>query len=213
MSSADPKDDPSVTDKPNRQSNSLTSMTSSVAVQSATTVTKPPSRPVRVSPQGSFAVPISVDSQDDNRRVTFANDAYRSESPCTACCRSCMRCCRWLSRCSCCCPRNNEVTKYVDENGEAVPEDDDDFGYGAEASFYDFDNDPRERDTSSSLRKCCRKELIGIKIRHWCYLLCLLAVAAFLSFYLCQWEAQRAAASMLIRLRHASVSCLAADRR
>lgn len=188
----------SATSNPNRQSNSMASTTSSVAPQhsamggntgsTASLVPAKPLKKVRVSPAGSFAVPISVDSQDDNRRVTFANDAYRSETPCTACCRSCMRCCRWLSRCDCCCPRRSEVTKYVDENGDAVPEDDDDYGYGAEASFYDFDNDPRERDTSSALRKCCRKEFIGIKLRHWCYLLCLLAVAAFLSFYLCQWK-------------------------
>lgn len=193
---------PSLTapDNPNRQSNSLASMTSSgvvsstvvpsaVAVSSAA-VPPVPIKRVRVSPRGSFAVPISVDSQEDNRRVTFANDAYRRETPCTACCRSCMRCCGWIARCSCCrSGRPDEVTKYVDEHGSPVPDDDEaQYGYGAEASFWDFDNDPRERDTSSAMRKCCRKELMGIKIRHWSYLLCLLAVAAFLSFYLCQWN-------------------------
>lgn len=196
-----------VTDKPNRQSNSsmlsihnsgaVTSSSATIPLSTSTaTGSAKPSNSggggaLIMSPQGSFVIPISVDSQDGNRRVTFANDAYAPESPCTACCRSCMRCCRWLSRCSCCCSSSNEVTKYVDEHGEAVADensaDDDGYGYGAENSFYSFDNDENERDTASNCRKCCRKEVFGIKVRHWSYLIALLVVATMLTLYLCQW--------------------------
>jgi hypothetical protein len=92
---------------------------------------------------------------------------------------------------------------YVNADGVEVTNDGDEeqeYGFGAEPSFYDFDNDPAEREQKSSCKRCLRKEMFGVKFRHWLYLLCFLLLALGISLYMWSWFNKQANADLEERI-------------
>ena len=129
------------------------------------------------------------------RHVSFAPDAvFSPPSACTSFARRLLRCVR-----NCC--RSSSTVKYVNDAGEVVEDDEcgGEYGYGSEDSFYSYDNDPKEREHVSDVHRLLRRELCGVKLRHWIYLSLFVLLGAGLSLYLWLWFATAATNDMQLR--------------